>query len=81
MTYYILLPDDNPNDLNDANILGDLGTNNVFWPGMGLNALMNILEKNDKELIDKITIKKENNKSLTIEQFISEIKKFNIKQQ
>ena len=78
MTYYIFLPEDDLDDITDANILG-VEDFKIFWPGEGMRALMFFIN-NEPELLPKVRIIKSNNKEITIEKFLDEIKKFKFKQ-
>jgi len=77
MTYYILMKDDNPNNLSDANILGEEDFK-IFWPGEGMRALTYFINK-EPELLSEIRIIKSNGKEINVEKFLDEIKKFQIK--
>ena len=77
-TYYILLPDDTEESITDANILGEESTHNNFWPGDGLTALNNIIDRRP-DMLDQITVIRSDRKVITIEKFLNDIKKFNIK--
>jgi hypothetical protein len=77
-TYYILLPGDTEESITDANILGEESTHNNFWPGDGLIALNNIIDRRP-DMLDQITVIRSDRKVITIEKFLNDIKKFNIK--
>jgi hypothetical protein len=77
-TYYILLPGDIEENITDANILGEESTHNNFWPGDGLTALNNIIDRRP-DMLDQITVIRSDRKVITIEKFLNDIKKFNIK--
>jgi len=77
-TYYILLPGDTEENITDANILGEESTHNNFWPGDGLTALNNIIDRRP-DMLDQITVIRSDRKVITIEKFLNDIKKFNIK--
>lgn len=77
-TYYILLPGDTEENITDANILGEESTHNNFWPGDGLIALNNIIDRRP-DMLDQITVIRSDRKVITIEKFLNDIKKFNIK--
>ena len=74
--FYILLPDDNPNDIYDVNILGreSFGT---FYAERGMKSLMTILEKHP-EVIGSTTIITETGKELSITEFIDKIGKLKV---
>lgn len=74
MKYYILLDEKLPVEgIDSTNILGEVSFNK-FYMELGWLALKNIIESNDEDLLNKVTIKNEQNKSFTIEQFLTEIK-------
>ena len=77
-TYYILLPGDTEENITDANILGEESTHNNCWPGDGLTALNNIIDRRP-DMLDQITVIRSDRKVITIEKFLNDIKKFNIK--
>ena len=77
-TYYILLPGDTEESITDANILGEESTHNNFWPGDGLTALNKIIDRRP-DMLDQITVIRSDRKVITIEKFLNDIKKFNIK--
>lgn len=77
-TYYILLPGDTEESITDANILGEESTHNNFWPGDGLIALNNIIDRRP-DMLDQITVIRSDRKIITIDKFLDSIKKFNIK--
>ncbi len=78
MEYYILLPRDREKDmLNEANLIGEESLGN-FWPGSGLTVLMTIVTQKP-ELVERVTIKTETGKQLSIEEFLSKVNKLKIK--
>ena len=78
MTYYIFLPDDKMEDsVYDTNQLGESSFDS-FYPASGLSALMNMVENNPEKLVD-ITIKKDNGKVITVEEFLTEISKLKVR--
>lgn len=79
MQYFILLPGDRKENLHyESNLLGDHSGFGTFWPGQGLEALMNI-SKNKPELLEQIEIIDERGKGYTIENFLELLQKFEIK--
>jgi hypothetical protein len=72
MTYYILLPGDTENNLSDANMLGE-SSFGTFWSGQGLKVLMKMVDK-QPELLESITIKTDQNKTITVAEFLFNIK-------
>ena len=78
MQYYIVLPRDREKDmLNEANLIGEESLGN-FWPGSGLTVLMTIVTQKP-ELVERVTIKTETGKQLSIEEFLSKVNKLKIK--
>ena len=78
MTYYLLLDGDSEKDaFYDSNILGEesLGT---FYPGQGLIAFNNIVNKKP-ELLEKVVIKNDKNQKLSIDEFFDIIGKLKIR--
>ena len=79
MTYFLLMPGDTEDDaLNEANLLGEdsFGT---FWAGSGLTTLMKIVDTRP-EILPMITIRSDKDqRSYTIEQFLTNIAKLKIK--
>jgi hypothetical protein len=70
--YYILLPGDTEKDcINDTNILGEASFKK-FYAGQGLTALMKMVDSSPELLVDVI-IKRSDNRTLTVEQFLTEI--------
>jgi hypothetical protein len=63
--------------LSDANILGEESTHNNFWPGDGLTALNNIIDRRP-DMLDQITVIRSDRKVITIEKFLNDIKKKNL---
>lgn len=79
ISYYILLPGDNEEDtFYEDNLLGESDINGSFWPGSGLKALMKISCDN-KELLPEIRIITDQKKSLTVEQFLTDLGKLKVK--
>jgi len=77
MTYYILLPGDTEKDaLLDTNILGEASFK-TFYPGLGLKALMKIVDKNP-ELLTQVIIKSDRNETLTVEEFLTRLQPLKI---
>jgi hypothetical protein len=78
MQYFIILPKDKEKDtLNEANLIGEESFGN-FWPGSGLNVLMTIVTQKP-ELVEHITIKTDQNKVLSIDEFLRKVNKLKIK--
>ena len=72
MTYYLLLDGDTSKDvLYDANILGEESFGS-FYVEKGMTAFNNIVN-NKPELLDRVVIKNEHNKTLTITEFLDKL--------
>ena len=74
--FYILLPDDNPNDIYDVNILGreSFGT---FYAERGMQTLERIIERSPINLKD-ITIVTDMGTKYTITEFLDHLNKLKI---
>lgn len=77
MIYYILLENDDPNNLWDENTLGEESFE-VFYPGKGLRALNNIVSHHP-ELMETVSIIDEQSKPYSVEEFIHLLEKWRIK--
>jgi hypothetical protein len=74
MTYYIMLPGDNEKDVYfDSNLLGEDTGFGVLWAGSGLKTLMKMVDR-QPEILPDVKIKTEKGKTLTVEEFLTEIK-------
>jgi hypothetical protein len=71
------MKDDDPNNLSDANVLGEEDFK-IFWPGEGMRALTYFINK-EPGLLPEVQIIKSNGKEIAVEKFLDEIKKFKIK--
>jgi hypothetical protein len=70
--YFILLPGDTEKDcIKDTNLLGEASFK-TFYAGLGLKALMKMVDRSP-ELLPNVTIKTDQGKSLTVEQFLTDI--------
>ena len=71
---YFLIHKDQPDDF----LL--IGTDSLgsFWPDQGLNALMNIVEKDPDKLI-QVEIKTTTNEVISISEFLDRIKKLRMR--
>jgi hypothetical protein len=70
--YYILLPGDTEKDcVKDTNLLGE-SSFKTFYAGLGLKALMKMVDRSP-ELLTSVTIKTDTGKTLTVEQFLTDI--------
>ena len=72
MQYFIMLPGDTEKDcIKDTNLLGEASFK-TFYAGLGLKALMKMVDRSP-ELLPNDTIKTDQGKSLTVEQFLTDI--------
>jgi hypothetical protein len=72
MQYFIMLPGDTEKDcIKDTNLLGEASFK-TFYAGIGLKALMKMVDRSP-ELLPNVTIKTDQGKSLTVEQFLTDI--------
>ena len=76
MTYYILMPGDNPHELWDDNELGQVSFKK-FYVGKGMEALQNMIRKHPMALED-VTIKNERGDKYSVQQFLELIGKYTI---
>jgi hypothetical protein len=77
MTYYILMPGDNPNELWDNNELGQVSFK-TFYAGKGMEALQNMIRKHPMALEDVI-IKNERGNTFSVQEFLELISDYKIK--
>ena len=76
MTYYILLPGDNADELWDDNELGQVSFKK-FYVGKGMEALQNMIRKSPEALGD-VTIRSERGDKYSVQQFLELIKEYTI---
>jgi len=76
MTYYIIMPGDNPNELWDNNELGQVSFKK-FYVGKGMEALQNMIRKHPEALRD-VTIKNERGNKFSVQEFLELIGKYQI---
>jgi hypothetical protein len=75
--YFILLPGDTEKDcVKDTNLIGE-SSFNTFYAGLGLTALMKMVDKSP-ELLPSVTIKTDQGKSLSVEEFLTAIQKLKV---
>ena len=77
MTYYILMPGDNSNELWDENELGQVSFK-TFYAGKGMEALQNMIRKHPMALEDVI-IKNERGNTFSVQEFLELISDYKIK--
>ena len=77
MTYYILMPGDNSNELWDNNELGQVSFK-TFYAGKGMEALQNMIRKHPMALEDVI-IKNEKGNTFSVQEFLELISDYKIK--
>lgn len=61
----------------DSNLLGE-SSFKVFWAGQGLKTLMKMVE-GQPELLEHVTIKTDQNQTLTVTEFLDNIKKLQVR--
>ena len=77
MRYFILLPEDSEQDVDySTNILGETSFKN-FWADQGFEILVRLVEKYP-DTLEEVTIKDEQSKSYSVEQFLEKIKKLKV---
>jgi|TARA_A200000159_G_scaffold122687_1_gene117171 hypothetical protein len=77
MIYYILLPEDNEDDVDySTNILGETSFKN-FWTDQGFEILERLVNKYPDTLTE-VKIKDEKNKDYSVEQFLKKIENLRI---
>ena len=78
MQYYILLPGDTEKDaMLDTNLLGE-SSFGTFYAGMGLKALMKMVDRKP-EMLKEVTIKTDTNQTLSVEGFLTQIQNLKVK--
>ena len=77
MTYYILMPGDNSNELWDNNELGQVSFK-TFYAGKGMEALQNMIRKHPMALED-VVIKNERGNTFSVQEFLELISDYKIK--
>ena len=77
MRYFILLPEDTEEDVDySTNILGEISFKN-FWTEDGFEILIRLVEKYP-DTLEQVTIKDEQNKNYSVEQFLDKIKNLKV---
>ena len=76
MTYYILMPGDNPHELWDDNELGQVSFKK-FYVGKGMEALQNMIRKHPMAL-ENVTIKNERGNKYSVQEFLELIGEYKI---
>jgi len=78
MQYFLMMPGDTEQDSwLDSNLLGE-SSFKVFWAGQGLKTLMKMVE-GQPELLEHVTIKTDQNQTLTVTEFLDNIKKLQVR--
>ncbi len=78
MQYYLMMPGDDESDAYlDSNLLGETSFK-VFWGGQGLNTLMK-MTTSQPELLEHLSIKTDQNKTITVTEFLDEIKGYEVR--
>jgi len=79
MKYFIMLPGDTAKEAYyESNEIGENTGFGVFWAGSGLKALMNMVDT-QPEILPHITIRTDKGNSLSVEQFLTEIKELKVR--
>jgi len=79
MDYFIIgAGESESNSYHDANLLGKDNGFGVFWAGSGLKKLMSIVDK-QPELLEHINIKTDKNETITVDQFLKNIQKLQVR--
>tara|TARA_R100001015_G_C4635178_1_gene203880 strand:- start:1856 stop:2101 length:246 start_codon:yes stop_codon:yes gene_type:complete len=74
MTYFVMMPGDTEKEVYfDSNLLGENTGFGVFWAGAGLKILMKMVDSKP-EMLPDVKIKTDKGKTLTVEEFLTEIK-------
>ena len=76
MTYYILMPGDNVDELWDNNELGQVSFKK-FYMSKGMEALQNMIRKSPEALSD-VTIRSEEGDKFTVQEFLELIGEYKI---
>lgn len=76
MTYYILMPGDNADELWDDNELGQVSFKK-FYVGKGMEALQNMIRKHPMAL-ENVTIKNERGNKYSVQEFLELIGEYKI---
>ena len=76
MTYYILMPGDNVDELWDNNELGQVSFKK-FYMGKGMEALQNMIRKSPEALGD-VTIRSERGDKFSVQEFLELIGEYTI---
>ena len=78
MQYFIMLPGDTEKDcIKDTNLLGEASFN-TFYAGLGLKALMKMVDK-QPERLEHIRIKTDRNENLSVEEFLTRMQPLKVK--
>jgi hypothetical protein len=73
-----MLPGDTEKDcIKDTNLLGEVSFN-TFYAGLGLKALMKMVDK-EPEMLLHIKIKSDKNENLSVEEFLTRIQTLKVK--
>ena len=77
MRYFILLPGDTEESADfSTNVLGEVSFKN-FWADQGFEILTRLVEKYP-DTLSEVTIKDEQSKSYSVEDFLDKIKKLKV---
>jgi len=76
MTYYIVMPKDNVDELWDENQLGEVSFN-TFYTGKGMEALQNMI-RNWPQALQDVKILNERKDKFTVQEFLELIGQYRI---
>tara|TARA_B100001564_G_C20496025_1_gene603976 strand:+ start:305 stop:547 length:243 start_codon:yes stop_codon:yes gene_type:complete len=78
MQYFLMMPGDSESEsMYDSNLLGE-SSFKVFWAGQGLKTLMKMVEEKP-ELLEHITIRTDQNNTISVTEFLDEIKSYQVR--
>jgi hypothetical protein len=79
MNYYILFPDDAPEDvIKDTNQLGEDNGFGVFWAGTGFRILQKLIDEQN-DIINHFSIVTDRGKYISVEEFLDKISKLKVR--
>ena len=79
MNYYILFPDDTPEDvIKDTNQLGEDNGFGVFWAGTGFRILQKLINE-QHDIVNHFSIVTDRGKYISVEEFLDKISKLKVR--
>ena len=79
MNYYILFPDDAPEDvIKDTNQLGEDNGFGVFWAGTGFRILQKLINE-QHDIVNHFSIVTDRGKYISVEEFLDNISKLKVR--